>query len=69
MSPAHKAAAERARHRIASADATALVIAEANELLPYIIDRHGDSPLKQARRRRALDLDTGAMQAYGRCAS
>ena len=44
----------RERHRFASEDATAAVIAEATALLPSIIARHGDTSTLQARRRTVL---------------
>lgn len=52
------AAIARERHRFASEDATAAVIAEATALLPSTIAHHSDTPSLQARRRMALDRDT-----------
>jgi hypothetical protein len=47
----------RERHKAASTQATALVIAQARVLLPDIIARHGDTPMVQAIRRRRLELE------------
>ncbi|MCP2265543.1 hypothetical protein ACFQHV_01130 [Promicromonospora thailandica] len=52
-----RAREDRARHHALSIAETAMTMAEARRLLPYVIAAHGDTPSLQKKRRDALERD------------
>lgn len=52
-----KAREERARHHALSIAETAMTMAEARRLLPYVIAAHGDTPSLQKKRRDAIERE------------